>query len=395
MGKTALIFGASGVTGWSFVNEILEDYPEKGVWDKVHALTNRPLSQEDSMWKRDPRLNVVSGIDLLKGSQEELENELKSKVEGVEHVTHVYYLAFKASKDLHQELLDAVDMFKRSTIAIDHLSPGLEFVVLQTGAKLYGCHLLAAVPEYVSSPGISPPLKESMPRIKQPYSDMLFYHPQLDWITDYSADKKWNWCDTRPDIIIGFVPNQNFYSLGTVLGIYFSLYRAVEGEGAEVVFPGTDKSWKAQSIDSSSDMIARQTLHLSLKLPDSAKGQGYNVADATYPSTWKEKWPALAGYFGLKGVGPQEGKKGVEIRKYINENIEVWKELEKKHGLKKGIADSDLTFTGFEYFLMTQFDFDRHYDMTKMYATGFKEEQTPLEAWSTVFDRMRAGKLMP
>src|ERR1700712_2902419 len=91
-GKTALIFGASGVTGWSVVNEILNDYPQKGVWDKVHALTNRPLSQEDSHWPNDPRLNIVSGIDLLKGCQEDLEKELKNKVQGIEKVTHVYYL---------------------------------------------------------------------------------------------------------------------------------------------------------------------------------------------------------------------------------------------------------------------------------------------------------------
>jgi hypothetical protein len=69
--------------------------------------------------------------------------------------------------------------------------------------------------------------------------------------------------------------------------------------------------------------------------------------------------------------------------------------LEEKHGLKKGIADSDLTFQGFEYFLMTQFDFDRQYDMTKMYGTGFTEERTPMEAWSPVFERMKAGKLIP
>jgi hypothetical protein len=218
----------------------------------------------------------------------------------------------------------------------------------------------------------------------------------MDWVTEYSADKKWNWCDTRPDIIIGFVPNQNFYSLGTVLGIFLSLYRAVEGEGAEVPFPGTDKSWVAKSIDSCSDMIARQTLHLSLTLPASSKGEGFNVADATYPTTWETKWPTLCNYFGLKGTGPpKKGTKPLEVRKYINEHIDEWAKLEEKHGLKKGIADSDLTFQGFEYFLMTQFDFDREYDMTKMYGTGFAEERTPMEAWGPVFDRMRKAKLMP
>jgi hypothetical protein len=99
--KNALIFGASGVTGWSFVNEILNDYPDKGVWDKVYALTNRPLTRSASKWPDDPRLHIVSGIDLLKGSQEDLESELRSKVDDIEQTTHVYYLGKLATACLH------------------------------------------------------------------------------------------------------------------------------------------------------------------------------------------------------------------------------------------------------------------------------------------------------
>lgn len=91
-GKSALVFGASGVSGWSFVNEILNDYPQAGTWQRVHALTNRPLSLEASAWPHDSRLNIVSGINLLKGTQDELEQEMKSKIDGIEKVTHVYYL---------------------------------------------------------------------------------------------------------------------------------------------------------------------------------------------------------------------------------------------------------------------------------------------------------------
>jgi hypothetical protein len=136
MSKSALVFGASGVTGWSFINEILNDYPEKNVWKRVHALTNRPLSQEQSQWPKDPRLNIVSGIDLLEGSQEALESTIKERIPDVAEVTHVYYLAYKASKDIQKELEEAVAMFKRSTLAMDKLSPQLEFLVLQTGAKM-------------------------------------------------------------------------------------------------------------------------------------------------------------------------------------------------------------------------------------------------------------------
>ena len=92
MGKRALVFGASGVTGWSFVNEILHDHPEKGVWDDVVAMTNRPLKQEDSLWPADQRLQIVSGVDLLKGTQSNLESALEQKVKDIDKVTHVYYL---------------------------------------------------------------------------------------------------------------------------------------------------------------------------------------------------------------------------------------------------------------------------------------------------------------
>lgn len=136
MSKSTLIFGASGVTGWSFINELLHDYPKPGVWNKVYALTNRPLSQSQSQWPNDPRLNIVSGIDLLKGSQEDLEAEIKEKIKGIGEVTHMYYLAYRADTDLQKELEDAVAMFQRATIAVDKLAPGLEFVVLQTGAKM-------------------------------------------------------------------------------------------------------------------------------------------------------------------------------------------------------------------------------------------------------------------
>jgi hypothetical protein len=89
--KQALIFGASGVSGWSFVNEILNDYPSKGIWSRVHALTNRPLPAP-TLWPEDKRLSVVSGIDLLEGSQADIESKLRTAIPDISQVTHVFYL---------------------------------------------------------------------------------------------------------------------------------------------------------------------------------------------------------------------------------------------------------------------------------------------------------------
>lgn len=90
-GNHALIFGASGITGWAIVNAILNGYPTKDAFSKVTALVNRPLSREVAQWPDDPRLQVITGIDLLKGTQEELEKEIKEKVPGVETVNQVFF----------------------------------------------------------------------------------------------------------------------------------------------------------------------------------------------------------------------------------------------------------------------------------------------------------------
>ncbi|CAG9984990.1 unnamed protein product [Clonostachys byssicola] len=386
--KVALIFGASGVTGWAFVNEILNDYPKKGVWSGVHALTNRPLSAEKAFWPTDDRLTITSRIDLLEGTQENLESKLGG-IPGIAKVTHVFYLAYKANTDNPQEVRENVDMFKRAIIASDNLCPNMEFVVNQTGAKTYGCHLLRNRPNY-----LVPPFHEDGVKLGEPESATLFYYPMLDWLTEYSKNKAWSWAETRPDIIIGFVPNQNWYSLGMALGFFFSLYREINGEGAECPFPGTGDSWLAKSQDSSSDMIARQTLHIALS-PDTPKGHAYNVADELAPHCWRDKWPVLCSLFGLKGVKLPEDNP-IEVRRYIKENYKRWKEMEKKYGLQSGHADNERVFPGFEYFLITQFDTDRWYDMSRLYKeAGFTEERSAKQAWGPVFDRMRAAKLIP
>lgn len=95
MAQHAIVFGASGILGWAVVNEILLNYPVKGSYSKVTALTNRPLSCKHSLWPEPaedvPKLNIVSGVDLTKGTVEELTEILKKKIHDVSTVTHVFY----------------------------------------------------------------------------------------------------------------------------------------------------------------------------------------------------------------------------------------------------------------------------------------------------------------
>lgn len=125
-------------------------------------------------------------------------------------------------------------------------------------------------------------------------------------------------------------------------------------QGAKCPFPGSSKSWIAKSIGSSGDMIARQTIFLSLNDPKSRKVQGYNVADAKQPQTWSAKWPQLCAYFGLEATPPTVNAAGKMnyLRRHINEHLDMWKQMKEKYGLRSGFADSDLAFESFEYFLL-------------------------------------------
>lgn len=89
--KHAIVFGASGIGGWAIVNALCNNYPSKGIFSAITALTNRPLPTEISQWPKDARLTVASGIDLMKGSQEELEHRLKNQIDNVSTVTQLFF----------------------------------------------------------------------------------------------------------------------------------------------------------------------------------------------------------------------------------------------------------------------------------------------------------------
>lgn len=88
-GKHALIFGASGISGWALLNQTLQ-YPTPTTFSRVTGLCNQPWIKKDTYISDDQRLNIVSGIDLTQ-SVEVVKAQLKEKVEKVESVDVVFF----------------------------------------------------------------------------------------------------------------------------------------------------------------------------------------------------------------------------------------------------------------------------------------------------------------
>jgi nucleoside-diphosphate-sugar epimerase len=90
----ALVIGASGIIGWSVVNQLLQPYPSPSPFHKVTALVNRPLKLVDSFWPSSapdrPKLVLASGVNLL-CEDAEFEKLLKEKVDDVTSISHVFY----------------------------------------------------------------------------------------------------------------------------------------------------------------------------------------------------------------------------------------------------------------------------------------------------------------
>lgn len=354
----------------------------------MSALTNRPLSAEAALWPKSSKLQVVSGIDILSPS---LEKELTAQVKHIAEVTHVYFFAYIMDADPAKEISINVDLLSKSIHAVEKLAPNLKFVVLPTGTKAYGVHLLDNFPFAKDLP-----LKESLPRIPEPYASQMFYYNQCDELAEMSKGKAWTWCDVIPDNIIGFVPNNNIYCLAQAVGLYLALYAEINGKGSEVPFPGSEISWKNVSNESSQDIVGKIAILASLR-PETSAGQRYNAADSAKPSTWSQKWPVICEYFGLKGVAPPAGGSGPQPIEYLADHISEWNDVEKKHGLVTGRVGNDRSFGGFPFFIMTLLNFDRQLDMSKAHKMmGDDLAEVDIKgSWWTAFDRFRAAKIIP
>lgn len=86
--RTALVFGASGITGWAIAREALT-YPTATTFRRVIGVTNRPLDRVKAFLPDDSRLTLAHGVDLT-ASVDDVVAKL-ADIDGIEDVTDVYF----------------------------------------------------------------------------------------------------------------------------------------------------------------------------------------------------------------------------------------------------------------------------------------------------------------
>ncbi|KZV65065.1 hypothetical protein PENSPDRAFT_638847 [Peniophora sp. CONT] len=344
--RVALIFGASGISGWAITRELLR-YPTPTTFSKVIALSNRPLNPTVTQLS-DPRLTYAHGVDLTQPA-EAVVKLLKEKVPDIGKVTNVF---------CPYEIVLSSPLNNIQYYGVEHL---------------------------LSHPDLIPPtpFEESQPRLPEPLHSKIFYYKQLDIIAQHAKDASWSWNDLRPDPIIGYAPTVNAMNQALVLGAYLALYRAVHGPGATVSLPASLAGAQALNSESAADAVARASIFLSLKDDSTLKGKSYNIVDS--PSTYEARWPALTKAWGLVGVPPDasaevEGNPVASATRAIEwtqTQAEKWRELEQKHQLHKGVFEG----IGFDFMYVMSYPQDRRMSTKALREAGWEDEPTGITAY--------------
>ncbi|KAK3680768.1 hypothetical protein LTR37_021076 [Vermiconidia calcicola] len=377
----ALGFGASGISGYAIVKELLA-YPTITTFNRIIGLTNRPLSKEAALLPEDDRIELVSGLDLT--DRDQTFRHMKG-IRGIEKTTHVYFAAYAGHwMDFDQLKKINSAMLHNAVDACEACCPGLKFFSLQTGGKMYGIEFIMEGAPY------TPPFTESQPRLPEPWASKVFYYDQYEIMERASVGKPWKFCEVRPSGIVGFVPNNNAMNMAEEFGFFLALYKEINGEGAEVPYFSSPEGWEALHNDTSQDILARFHVHASLH-PEKTHGRAFNVADGP-GTTWKEYWPQLCKYFGLKAQPPSASGRQFEAAEWINAHRSRWPEVELKYQLKEGVFER----TGFGFVgVAMRFPLSREYDLSESRAVGFTEERPQVEGYQLAFDGMKRAKIIP
>ena len=105
-----------------------------------------------------------------------------------------------------------------------------------------------------------------------------------------------------------------------------------------------------------------------------------------------ERWPAIANYFGLEGVGPlSDGGDGKDKLLKPGEYIERHKNILDEWGGKGSRVFKAEALDEYGY----HFTFDRQMSLDKVRGFGFEEEVEPKASWFKAFDRLRAASMIP
>jgi nucleoside-diphosphate-sugar epimerase len=350
--RTALVIGATGVTGAPLTEELLA-----AGWP-VYAVSRRAPMLRAGL--EASRLHHVA-VDLADA------NACSIALGRLGDVTHLFYCGNAPDSATRLRLMGNV------LDAVERGSPGLQNVHLMQGTKYYGCHL---------GP-FKVPARETDARV----AGADFYYSEEDCVRARARAKRWTWTAVRPHSVCGYARG-NPLNLAVALGIYGSLKRAA---GEPLAFPSTPACFETRFNVVDSELLARAAIWCSTT--PACAGEAFNVNNGDV-FRWKDIWPALAEFFRLDAAGPQSQR----LPEYLAGNEGAWERLAHAHKLAPFPYERVAAWAQGDYRAPSSrfaCEYDVVSDLAKARSCGFDETVDTTRMFLRLFERLRAERVIP
>lgn len=350
--KTALIVGASGITGAAIVELLTAQN-----WE-VLALSRRPLPGSSTR-------HISADLHSAESVTEALSNE---------QPTHVFYTAW-ARQDTEAENIEVNSKMLRNLLAALAHAP-VEHVALMTGLK----HYLGPFEAYGQGDMPDTPFLEEEPRLATPN----FYYAQEDELWAAAERQGFRWSVHRSHTVIGHAVG-NAMNMALTLAVQATICRET---GRPFIFPGSETQWNSLTDMTDATLLAEQMAWAATT--DTAGNEAYNTVNGDV-FRWRRMWPIIADYFGVDWEGFADAPRPLEEQMRGTE--ELWTQITEKYDL----AESDISRLASWWH--TDADMGRPIevvaDMSKSRLAGFNGYRRTRDSFTTLFDRYREERIIP
>lgn len=353
MTKTALVVGASGIVG-SATAQLLVEHG----W-AVHGLARRPTDLAGVQ-------PIVADLQDATATAEALRNIDPDAV----------FITTWLRQDSEAENIRVNSAMVRSLLDGLPKPKGPRHVALVTGLK----HYLGPFDAYGKGTLPQTPFREEQGRLDVEN----FYYAQEDEVFAAAARDGFTWSVHRPHTVIGLAVG-NAMNMGTTLAVYATLCRET---GRPFTFPGSAAQWSGLTDMTDASQLAHHLLWATET--EAAHDEAFNVVNGDI-FRWQWMWARIADWFGIEAA-PFDGTVR-PLAQQMAGDVALWREI----ATREGLAEPDLSRLASPWH--TDADLGRPIevvtDMSKSRRLGFARYQPTADAFSALFERLRADRLIP
>ncbi|GAA3557936.1 SDR family oxidoreductase [Microlunatus spumicola] len=353
--RTALVVGASGITGSALVDQLLDEGWE--VLALSRGGSSRAGVRSVPADLRDPESLATALADVAP--------------------THVFFTAWQRQAT-EAENIAVNGAMVRDLLAALAQAP-LRHVALVTGLK----HYLGPFEAYAAGVVPDTPFHEDEPRLDTPN----FYYAQEDELFAAAERQGFTWSVHRSHTVIGYAVG-NAMNMGLTVAVAATLANELD---LPFRFPGSEAQWNGLTDMTDAGLLAEQMVWASTD--PAGADEPFNIVNGDV-FRWRWMWPRLAAHLGVDPArveGPQGDPQPFEEQLTPHEG--AWPAIAERLGL----AEADITRLASWWH--TDADLGRPMevvtDMSKSREAGFLGYRRTERAFTELFDRYRAERLIP